>query len=657
MRFKPLKIVVTTILLFVGFIILTPYAFAVDPTPTPDNPILNPDMEESLVVGGDHWWPFNCLNGGQIMNAADAQHGTYSVYVASGAYNISAIADFTETQTVNFWYKSTSLGELNVRVKDTITNSWITAGTFTPVSKNTWTLFNVNIPESYQNNHAELYFSCPMGTSQIDNLTFDYTPNDYYNLITTMATVNKTSVDTTHQINITRPNADGLHASTVDYNIINGTASYGVDMVADAQTGTLSFNASETFKLLNITIKGSSTYTGNRMFTFVISNSTNGVTLGGITTTQITILDPLSYDASGIIVMAQDPVTLFTNATGTLLITDPNNLYDEIDWYNNGKQIRQYKLSGSQWQQWNGTAWINCANSSVFTVSQYQDWAGTSNFYAWIKYNGNVVLGVNKNFEVVQNATQTTYYLRVVDSTGADLSSFNGHFFESEQPNKDYSFTWSGYGAVLDLNRHYQGTVSADGYINGTIAFETTYNNSSSVTYRTITVTLVSSDVPSNPAQAYLDVKIYDSSTNEMVPDAIFTLTNTSGSKTYQIYGTVKRITIEKSASYSWKASSSSYYSMTGTINMTDGQAMLTIPLNPIPAPTATPQPSTGYYTGGDGQATYTPYTDTQRQYQAMTMIDQLLNAGPSLMQLGILAVFMGLVMMLFPDGKKRRYR
>jgi nitrate reductase gamma subunit len=142
-----------------------------------------------------------------------------------------------------------------------------------------------------------------------------------------------------------------------------------------------------------------------------------------------------------------------------------------------------------------------------------------------------------------------------------------------------------------------------------------------------------------------------------MVPDAIFTLTNTSGSKTYQIYGTVKRITIMKGAAYTWKASSSSYYSLTGTVNMTDGQAMLLVPLNPIPAPTATPTPSTGFYNGGDGQATYTPYTDTQRQNQAMTMIDQLLEAGPSLTQLGILAVFMGLVMMLFPDGKKRRYR
>jgi hypothetical protein len=366
---------------------------------------------------------------------------------------------------------------------------------------------------------------------------------------------------------------------------------------------------------------------------------------------------PEYYNATGLIVMAEDPVTLFTNATGELTIDDPTYRYDEIDWYNNGNQIRQFKLSGSQWQQWNGTAWANCANSSVFTVSQYQDWVGTCNFYAWIKYHGNVVIGVNKNFQVIQNATHTTYYLRVVDSTGADLSSFNGHFFESEDPTKDYTFTWSGYGAVLDLNRHYQGVVSADGFINSSIAFETTYNNSSSVTYRTVTITMVSSDVPTDPAQAYLDVKVYDSLTNEMVSDAVFTLTNTSGSKTYQIYGTVKRITIEKGVAYTWKAASSSYYSMTGTVNMTDGQAMLLVPLNPIPAPTATPQPSAGYYTGDDGNPTYTPYTDTQRQNQAMTMIDQLLNAGPSLMQLGILAVFMGLVMMLFPDGKKRRYR
>jgi hypothetical protein len=293
----------------------------------------------------------------------------------------------------------------------------------------------------------------------------------------------------------------------------------------------------------------------------------------------------------------------------------------------------------------------------VFTVSEYQDWAGTCNFYAWIKYQGNVILGVNKNFEVIQNATQTIYYLRVVDNTGADLSTFDGHFFESEDPSKDYTFNWSGYGAALDLNRHFQGQVSADGYLNGSIAFQTTYNSSMSVTYRTITITMVGSDTPTDPAQAFLDVKIYDATTNEMIPDAIFTLTNSSGSKTYNVYGTVKRITIQKSLAYTWKASSSSYYSMTGTVNMTDGQAMLTIPLNPIPAPTATPQPSTGYYTGGDGQATYTPYTDTQRQNQAMTMIDQLLEAGPSLMQLGILAVFMGLVMMLFPDGKKRRYR
>jgi hypothetical protein len=439
--------------------------------------------------------------------------------------------------------------------------------------------------------------------------------------------------------------------ASVQYYTQDGTASAGVDY--GQLSGTLNF----TDGVLTVNTPHVMIYdtepTITRTFTLQLVNPVNGV-LGDNTTLNVTVQATGTY----VISVNPNPCALYTNVSATLNINDPNYLYDNIQWFFNGVQFSEYRLNdSSQWQNWNGAAWVNCTNASVFQQSHYVDVVSHQAFTAFINYHDTRMCVAVGNFNSTDNVTQTNYYIRVVDSTGADLSTFNGHFFESEYPVKEYWFNWSGYGAVLDLNRHFQGVISADGYINGTIAFETTYNSSAAATYRTITITMVSSDVPADPLQAFLDVKVYDATTNEMVPDAVFTLTNSSGSKTYQIYGTVKRITIMKDTAYTWKASSSSYYALTGSINMTAGQAMLLVPLNPIPAPTATPQPSTGYYTGGDGQATYTPYTDTQRQNQAMTMIDQLLSAGPSLMQLGILAVFMGLVMMLFPDGKKRRYR
>jgi hypothetical protein len=344
-----------------------------------------------------------------------------------------------------------------------------------------------------------------------------------------------------------------------------------------------------------------------------------------------------------------------------LNINDPDYRYDDIQWFMNGIQIEEYKLSGaSQWQHWNGSAWGNCANATVFTQSRYQDTAGEHAFQTFINYQNARIGFAEGDFTVVNNETQTIYYIRVVDSEGADLSTFNGHFFESEDPSKDYTFTESGYGPVLDMHRHFQGIVNATGYINGTIAFQTNLDRlNTSATQRTITITMVGSDEPSDSSKAYLDVKIIDSVTKEPIPDAIFVLAYASNgsSKSYNLYGTVKRITVDKGEAYTYKASSSSYYAYTGSVTLNNGQGMLVIPLQPRPI--ATTVPTTPGNGGSGGTATYTPYTDTQRQNQAMTMIDQLLEAGPGLMQLVILAVFMGLIMMIFPNQSsgRKRYR
>ncbi len=135
------------------------------------------------------------------------------------------------------------------------------------------------------------------GTIYIKNFYLDTTGaqyiNDYYNLMANTTTLYKGKMDTEYQINITRQNADGIHNSTVDYQFINGTAHYGEDFEAAAQTGTLNFSATDTYKLLNFTVKGNSSYTinENRTFTFQLSNPTYGVTLGDINQTVYTIVD------------------------------------------------------------------------------------------------------------------------------------------------------------------------------------------------------------------------------------------------------------------------------------------------------------------------------------------------------------------------------
>jgi hypothetical protein len=384
--------------------------------------------------------------------------------------------------------------------------------------------------------------------------------------------------------------------------------------------------------------------------------------------TNYAVIDNFYYDTTGVnqtnitasIAVDYDPVTLFTNQTGALVLNASTYSYNEVQWFYDTSLINQYKQVGSQWQTWNGSAWVNCDTVNVFTQSYYVASAEDHAFSARVMNDGQILIAAYKSFHVADNATQTLYYFRVTDNNDADLSNFTGQFWQSENPGESYAFNFSGYGATLDLNRHYQGSVDADGYISGVIAFETTYNQSYPVTYRTINIKMVGSDTPTDPTHAFLDVKVYDAVTNEMLPDAVFTLAYASNgsSKPYYIYGTIKRVEIIKGTAYTWKAASSSYYSMTGTVNMTDSQAMLLIPLNPIPAPTATPTTPGG--SGGNIGGTTATLTPDQRENQAMTMIDQLLEAGPSLMQLAILAVFMGLVMMLFPGGsggRKRYYR
>jgi hypothetical protein len=181
------------------------------------------------------------------------------------------------------------------------------------------------------------------------------------------ATVNKYMIDSTLSINVTRPAADGVHTSTIDYSFIDGTAYYGSDVTGAAKTGTINFGATDTYKLINYTIKATPTYTGNRSFTFAITNPTNGVALGLINTTAYTIIDTEENKPTFTIACDRYIAGSGEQIISTL-IPSIDTGFDEISYYSEDLEIGadpysnvyqnyNWKNINGDWCLWNGSAY------------------------------------------------------------------------------------------------------------------------------------------------------------------------------------------------------------------------------------------------------------------------------------------------------------
>jgi hypothetical protein len=99
---------------------------------------------------------------------------------------------------------------------------------------------------------------------------------------------------------------------SVDYQTADGTAKAGTDYTS--QSGTLTFNDSETSKILTIPILGDGTPNGDRDFQILLSNPSN-VSLGGVPESVVTIADE---DGAGQVDFGSSTVNIAEGAQFTL---------------------------------------------------------------------------------------------------------------------------------------------------------------------------------------------------------------------------------------------------------------------------------------------------------------------------------------------------
>lgn len=102
--------------------------------------------------------------------------------------------------------------------------------------------------------------------------------------------------------------AEGI---TVDYAAFAGTATDGEDF--DAVSGTLTFDAGETEKVISVPLYDDVLPEGNETFSLILSNATGGATLGLATNAVVTILDDE--------VVIQFSRTLYTNSEAAPAVT------------------------------------------------------------------------------------------------------------------------------------------------------------------------------------------------------------------------------------------------------------------------------------------------------------------------------------------------
>ena len=134
-----------------------------------------------------------------------------------------------------------------------------------------------------------------------------------------------TVAETALKANVTVTRAGGLAAAaTVHYATTNDTATAGSDYTA--LSGTLTFAAGETNKVLSITVINDTSYETNETFSLVLSSPTAEATLSTNDTTTITLTDndsTISWETNTTTVAeSAGTVTLTVNRTGTLSLTN-----------------------------------------------------------------------------------------------------------------------------------------------------------------------------------------------------------------------------------------------------------------------------------------------------------------------------------------------
>jgi hypothetical protein len=198
---------------------------------------------------------------------------------AAGSMILLTGANFTGATRVNF-----SAGGVNVG-----------ATTFTV---NSATQISVTVPpQGTLPDLVDIFVTTNQGTSgqsASDHFTFTHGQAGAGQLQFGSSSQTAKETDSSIQVDITRTGGSA-GAVSVDYATSDGTGKAGVDY--QAASGTVTFAAGETSKIISITILNSGKATGSSLFHVTLSNATGGATLGTTHVLDVTIDDTLPTEA------------------------------------------------------------------------------------------------------------------------------------------------------------------------------------------------------------------------------------------------------------------------------------------------------------------------------------------------------------------------
>lgn len=472
---------------------------------------------------------------------------------------------------------------------------------------------------------------------------------DIIDLTASACNVNKNSVYSPTIQRISPNNA----TVTVQYNTVDGTAHQGIDY--QYQSGTINFTYGSIIQAINSIQIYNADPTTNKYFYVNLSSITNGIP-GTNQSINITILKT----GTAVLTVNKNPANIGDTVTGTLIISDVD--YDAITYSASkglieaydGNIALNYRKLGTQWQEYvelNNT-WINVSSNNVLKENLIVSTADTYDLNARIMYRGLYVANATVTFNVNNSFSKIPIYIEVKDSYGNEILNSNITVTDSVYSSTFTDNIWGSKQYQLNQSTWYTVAVNSTGFINTT---ESRWA-ANDAQYNVWTFYLMSAGEPVDPAQTYLEVKVFDYDTNQPLEGATVKIKNTSGTASAAYFSNYPaKFQVMKGQTYTLSAYIEGYTAQTINYKVPNLHSSYSFNLH---ASSSTPTIPPGGSGGSGGSATYTPYTDTQRKNQANNMIDQLLQAGPGIMDLIIICVVMGLLYMIFPQGNsKKKYR
>jgi hypothetical protein len=493
---------------------------------------------------------------------------------------------------------------------------------------------------------------------------------DNYNLESATATVNKGTTDTVLSVNVTRPYADGVHASTVDYGVINGTAFNGADFTL--APGTLSFGAGETSKTVDITIEGSSYYTGDRQFTFYINNPTNGVQLGDLTSMTVFINDTVQPDGPFSLIVNPLYPQVWGTVEATLIIpseavesqitdimwTDTNENAAQYDPRLGWRIADQFRLIDGTWHSWTPGStgspgqWLDLGLTDISAVDHYQwnfDRVGSFRLGCIVQSaDGDIMANVSQWITVQSSETLASATVTAKEAGSNPFVLVDGVSLTVTdiQDGSSTSYTVNGYSTIQLKSLHYY-TFSAtkSGYKSFNVTQQIHAGSN------TVYLDLVDTSAPGGEGSSYLDFYVIDQATGQYIGNSYVDLTGLT-TKTQFIQGGYYRFTVTDGQAYSWTARATGYTSRKGSF--TGGEVSeVTAGLTSTTA-TVTPAPSTPGGSGGDlpgfpsnGPRVTLPATgplnDQQRQSEVNNIVDDIIRNSRAIIGLLIVGIILSI--------------